>query len=342
MIPSYTLLGVIRMKRRMNLRKRKKHHISLGFLLFFFLVAFFVVLSKLSCVNIPLSNDDLLRGMLKESNHHMPYSYDKKNVVTSVMSFFSHIDLEKPFTILDSTYRGLVDIPYDDVSDEELEKLKNTSSYIEDKGESSSLPLVYIYNTHQLETYSGENLREYNVTPNVMMASYILREKLNHYHIPAMVETNDVTEILHMNNWNYASSYQVTKMFMLDAKEKYPSIKYYIDLHRDSARRSVTYREINGVGYARILFLVGLENPSYDANLKLAEALHQKLEAKWPGLSRGIYKKEGPGVDGVYNQDVSPYAMLVEMGGVDNTIEEVLHSTEVLAEILYDYIGDLT
>lgn len=330
------------MARRMNLKRRKKRSFLARFLLllFFFLAFFFVVLSRFGYIQLPIQNDDLLRGMLEESNHHMPYTYDKKSVVTSVMSFFSHIDLEKPFTILDSTYRGLVDIPYDDVSDKELEKLKESSSYIEDQGESSLEPLVYLYNTHQLETYSGENLKEYNVTPNVMMASYILREKLNHYQIPTMVETNDVTEILHMNNWNYASSYQVTKMFMLSAKEKYPSIKYYIDLHRDSARRKTTYYEADGVGYARILFLVGLENPNYQENLKLAEILHQKLEEKWPGLSRGIYKKEGPGVDGVYNQDVSPYAMLVEMGGVDNTIEEVLHSTEILASILYDYIGD--
>lgn len=50
-----------------------------------------------------------------------------------------------------------------------------------------------------------------------MMASYILREKLNRNGISTIVEENDVTEFLKTNNWNYASSYKVTKLLMQDA-----------------------------------------------------------------------------------------------------------------------------
>mgnify|MGYP003305959477 CR=1 FL=1 len=39
-------------------------------------------------------------------------------------------------------------------------------------------PIIYIYNSHQLENYSSTNYEAYNITPNVMMASYILKEML--------------------------------------------------------------------------------------------------------------------------------------------------------------------
>ncbi|MEG0977608.1 MAG: stage II sporulation protein P, partial [Bacilli bacterium] len=79
-------------------------------------------------------------------------------------------------------------------------------------------------------------------------------------------------------------------------------------------------KKINEKDYARILFIIGLENPRYQENLKLTEQIKNDLENYAPGITRGIYKKEGKGVDGVYNQDVSPKVILVEMGGNENTI----------------------
>ena len=44
-------------------------------------------------------------------------------------------------------------------------------------------PIIYIYNTHQLEEYSNSNVSNYDASPNVLMASYILKEKLNDLNI---------------------------------------------------------------------------------------------------------------------------------------------------------------
>ena len=60
----------------------------------------------------------------------------------------------------------------------------------------------------------------------------------------------------------------------------------------------------------------------------------------YPGISRGIYKKEGPGVDGIYNQDISPNSILIEVGGYQNNIEEVFNTIEAISNILYIYIKD--
>ena len=43
-------------------------------------------------------------------------------------------------------------------------------------------------------------------------------------------------------------------------------------------------------------------------------------------------------VNGVYNQDLSSNSLLIELGATDNTIEEVLNTLNVIAEVLKEYI----
>ena len=102
----------------------------------------------------------------------------------------------------------------------------------------------------------------------------------------------------------------------------------------------MTTININGKDYARILFVVGLEHDNYKDNIKISEDLNNLFNKYYKGLSRGIYKKEGPGVDGIYNQDISPNSILIEVGGVDNNIDEVLNTTEAISNILYYYIKE--
>ena len=56
-------------------------------------------------------------------------------------------------------------------------------------------------------------------------------------------------------------------------------------------------------------------------------------------LFYGIYKKEGEKVDGIYNQDISPNSMLIEIGGNQNNINEVFNTIEALTDILKMYIN---
>lgn len=202
-------------------------------------------------------------------------------------------------------------------------------------------PIVYIYNTHQSEKYTLNNSEPYNIIPTVMTTSYMLKEKLSEYNIESIVEESRVNEVLKKNNWKYASSYKVTRTFLEKAKKEYPSLKFYIDVHRDSVKRSITTKEINNVSYARVMFILGLENENYEKNSKVIEYLNNEIEKKYPGLSRGIYKKKGPGVNGVYNQDFSENCILIEFGGSYNTIDEVYNTVEAIGQILGKYIGDL-
>ena len=97
---------------------------------------------------------------------------------------------------------------------------------------------------------------------------------------------------------------------------------------------------IDGKSYARVMFLVGLEHDNYNANLKVATDINNLIKAKYPSLTRGIYKKSGPGVNGIYNQDFNSNCILIELGGQYNTMLEVSNTIDILAKILYDYIGE--
>ena len=73
-------------------------------------------------------------------------------------------------------------------------------------------------------------------------------------------------------------------------------------------------------------------------NIGFAEKLHEKTENELRGLSRGISYKTGPAVNGIYNQNLNGKSVLIEIGGVDNTIEEVNNTMLALADILNKYI----
>lgn len=308
-------------------------------LLVVFGISFSFTMSKISNQK-NISNSEFVRLLLAEGNpNFMVQKKEKKNFLDSFLSLF-HIDLANPFQMIKSNYS------YQDYADNssDEEEQPTGSEYVEDPYPEKEVtePIVYLYNTHQLEEYKQENQESYNVTPNVMMLSYIVREKLNDKGIPTIVEENDVSAFLQANNWSYASSYKVTKLLMEDAKTKNPTLKYFIDLHRDSVSKSISTATINGKNYAKILFIIGLENPNYQENLTVTTTINNMLEEKYPGITRGIYKKEGKGVNGVYNQDFDKNTILFEVGGPENTIEEVLNTADAISTVLAEYIkGDI-
>jgi stage II sporulation protein P len=61
------------------------------------------------------------------------------------------------------------------------------------------------------------------------------------------------------------------------------------------------------------------------------------LDKKYPGLSRGIFEQKGKGVNGVYNQDLSNNAMLIEFGGVDNNLDELKNTVAAVSDVFSEY-----
>ena len=220
------------------------------------------------------------------------------------------------------------------------EYLKNVSLLKEEPKEEKSLPLVYLYNTHQTEEYKPITLAEISVNPTVIMDNYILQDILKRNNIESIVEEESIQQIRKQNNWNYADSYKASRILLEKRILEYPSLDYFIDIHRDSLGKDKTTTTIDDKSYAKVLFIVGLENPNYQENLVFTEKINQKLQEEYPTLSKGIYQKSGQGVNGIYNQDFHKHTILIEVGGYENTTSEVLNSilafSKVFMEVLHD------
>lgn len=227
-------------------------------------------------------------------------------------------------------------------TDDEYNYENTNTSYVEDPNPVKiTKPLIYLYNTHQLEEYSSLMVNDYNVRPNVLMASYMLKEKLLENEIPTIVETANIKKYIQNNGWKYNKSYKASRHFLELSKNKNPSLKYFIDIHRDSLTKDKTTLVHNNKKYAKIMFVVGIEHNNYKKNLELASDLNYKINMKLPGISRGISKKGGRNVNGIYNQDLSQNALLIEVGGIENTIEEIYNTMEVIALVLSETIRSL-
>lgn len=290
---------------------KKKKYI---FFILLFILSIYQTYQYLESKNINLNQKEFVQILLSPNENLSSFQYLLKKI------FPTKQDAVK--TLLKKTYQGKM-----------VESMKKVIKEKENQD-----PLIYIYNTHQTEEYTPSTFVEYSVMPTVQMNNYILEEKFEQNGYSTIVEEQNIKTVLNEHKWNYAGSYNASRIFLEQAKKNYPTLKYFIDVHRDSLKKEATTIELNNKSYAKILFIVGLENPNYEQNLSFTEKINNQLNEKYPGLSKGIYKKEGTGVNGVYNQDFSPYTILVEMGGPENTVDEVLNTSLAFSDCFLEVI----
>lgn len=203
--------------------------------------------------------------------------------------------------------------------------------------------VVFLYSSHNRESFlphlpkETDPNRAYHKEVNITKVSGRLAEKLAEYNIGAEVDDTDFMNILHEKGWTYGKSYDASRTVVEAVVKENQDIKYMFDIHRDSLPYEKTTIKKDGKSYATLLFVIGAENKNYEKNLKLATTLHYMLEEKMPGLSRGVITKEGPRSNGVYNQDLLETALLIEVGGYDNHLEELYRTIDIFAEVFSDY-----
>lgn len=204
--------------------------------------------------------------------------------------------------------------------------------------------VAYIYHTHNSESFlpllpnvTNPN-HAWHKDKNVTLLGKRLGEKLEEKGIKTLVDTSDIQALVKKKNMRYSQSYQISREVAVEALKQNKEVNMVFDIHRDSARKSATTAEVNGKKYAKTWFVIGEGHPNYEKNLQFAENLHYAMEKKFPGLSRGVYgKPKTGGNNGVYNQDLSDKALLIEIGGVDNTLEELNRTVDALAEMISNY-----
>jgi len=203
--------------------------------------------------------------------------------------------------------------------------------------------VVFIYQTHSSESFLphlegvSDPDRAFHSEVNVTMVGQKLAEELEKRGIGAIADQTDMIAKLNEAGLEYGSSYKMSREVVQTAMASNEHLAYFLDIHRDAHRREVTTVTINGKAYSRLFFVVGKAHKNYERNLAFAKELHALIQEKYPGLSRGVITKDKSEGNGIYNQDLSGNSLIVELGGVDNTMEENYRTAEALADVFSTY-----
>lgn len=200
--------------------------------------------------------------------------------------------------------------------------------------------VAYVYHSHSRESFlpyfpeSDDPEDAYHESRNITQVGMMLDRALENRGIGTVVDTSDIIQELDRKGLDFTDSYQITADHIRTERSANRNLTLFLDIHRDSLRKNATTKTIQGQPFAQVFFVVGTSHASYKSNLAFTEEVNRRLENSYPGLSKGIFQKDSSQGNGVYNQDVSPTSVLIEVGGVDSTLEELQRTSEVLADVL--------
>ncbi|MBR2937186.1 MAG: stage II sporulation protein P [Oscillospiraceae bacterium] len=201
-------------------------------------------------------------------------------------------------------------------------------------------PTVLILHSHGSESYAptGEyaEISPYHTLENdhnmISVGEYIA-QRLEAAGISVLHDT-----ALH-DQPSYNAAYNNSRESARQYLEQYPSIQLVLDLHRDSIEDAAGNQVVQTVfagdqTLAPLMLVVGtdysgLDHPQWRENLSLALKLQTQLEGLCPGICRNINLRTQR-----FNQDLSPGALLIEVGSSGNSRQEALRSAGVLAEAI--------
>lgn len=198
--------------------------------------------------------------------------------------------------------------------------------------------VAFIYHSHNRESWypvlTDKSKDPNSSTKNITLVGKRLAQKLEENGVGAQHSNTDYPTAIKDYRWelSYKYSMKTVKEAIASSKE----LKFFFDLHRDSQKRKFTTVDINGKSYAQVYFIIGHKNPNWEKNEAFATKIHEALDKQYPGISRGIWGKTAASGNAEYNQSLAADSVLIEVGGVDNTLEESYRTADALAEVISD------
>lgn len=196
-----------------------------------------------------------------------------------------------------------------------------------------------IYFTHSHEAYypilkdQNQTVTVYHDSTNIQSLGDLFVKHFKQNNINTDLLNVDAMNVMKKQQMVFYQAYDAVRPYVKNQIEK-KDYDLIIDIHRDSAGKKVTTTTYKGSPYARMALVIGGKNKQYQANEAYAEKLSKKLNSLVPGISRGVLRKTGDGVNGIYNQDLSKQIILIELGGVNNNEEELNRSIAILARAI--------
>lgn len=181
---------------------------------------------------------------------------------------------------------------------------------------------VGIYATHSAESYMpSDGTESTEGGGGILKVANKLKENFENYGVEAIFD-----ETLHEPHdaGAYKRSRRTAVQLIRDA-----GVYTLIDVHRDAVPAEEYLTEIEGKPATMVRLVVGRRNQNFPANEQLAIKIKGVADEMYPGLVKDIFYAKGD-----YNQDLTPRAILVEMGTYDHTRERAEVSTEYLSEVM--------
>ncbi len=196
-------------------------------------------------------------------------------------------------------------------------------------------PQILIYHTHSQEAFidSRKGKAEDTVVGVGSYLAKILEEDYG-YNVIHDKSTYDIVNGSLDRNVAYNQSADGVKAIL----KKNPSIEVLIDLHRNSGKAKIV--TVDGKKAAQVMLFNGLsrdqsgpitylDNPNLQDNLAFSLQLQLESVSKYPGFFMKNYLKSYR-----YNLHLRPKSLLVELGTLNNTVEEAMNAMPPFAKVL--------
>lgn len=245
--------------------------------------------------------------------------------------------IEKPVFLPEDAQQLRISYHWDCELDTQALLLSELSWDLTDPG-----PQVLILHSHATESYTPTQEEPYTPSSeyrtldpehNMLRVGSALKAALESRGIGVILDTT-----LH-DYPSYPDAYIRSRETAQRILEEYPTISLVLDLHRDAAElegggQLGTHISLNGKDCAQLMLVVGTngsgrQHPNWRENMALALKLQTQLEKLYPGACRPIGCRRER-----FNQDLSPGALLIEIGAAGDTLEEALNTVEILAEAI--------
>lgn len=202
---------------------------------------------------------------------------------------------------------------------------------------------IVLFHTHGTEAYLPHeegNYRTQDERYNVMGVGTKITANLQGFglNVKHLKDYNDYPDY----NSSYANSKNAVSKVISNTKKN-----LFIDLHRDGAEENSAYElklsrvktvSINNKDAATCILVIGDKNENAEKLKQNAKLLYDVADKMYPGLLREVVVRPGA----YFNQYLSDYALLLEVGSTLNHIDEVNYSAELLTEILAEYITEIS
>jgi len=200
----------------------------------------------------------------------------------------------------------------------------------------ASAPTVLILSTHGTESYAEHASGGYRTSDdsgNVIRTAALIAETLEEAGIGVIHCRTKFDEE------DFTLAYYNASLEIRSQLRDNPSIRYIIDVHRDSVQNTDgTYLAMETDGMAQLMFVVGTDHggsghAGWEDNLALAARLHTAIEEEHPGIMRAVNIRSAS-----FNQQYTQGSLILEIGSCAGSLENALKSAGLFAKALADEI----